>query len=258
MIDNASTRSAREVLADFPQVDVIRSELNTGGAGGFAFALEVALRFDSDWLWLMDDDAIPQTDALEKLMMAANRLAHNAGVLCSAVLEFNELATMHRRMFSLRTGIETQVSASKYACAELEIDTGSFVGFLVRNTAVASVGLPDKNFFLAYDDTEYSLRLRRAGWQIWLIPDSVINHLRGAGSRLRSSEFGSKHYYNIRNRLVVTSMYAKWKSLARLNGILTGFLIWITSRKSHNCVAWALFRRAINDGLNCRLGKMKD
>lgn len=261
VLDNASPIPAAQTLADFSGIDIVRSATNTGGAGGFALAMQTAMKdAKCDWIWLMDDDAIPRANALEALVASQTALqratpAKPIGALCSTVFEFNAIAPTHRRTFSGTTGLERKLPLSVYTKGStVEIDTGSFVGFMVNAAAVKSVGLPNAAFFLAYDDTEYSLRLQKAGWHVYLAVDSEIDHLRGAESRLRSSNFGAKHYYNIRNRLVVVRQYAQHKAIASAIACLLGLAIWALSRSSFSPSAVRTLSQALCDGFAARLG----
>lgn len=261
VLDNASPIPATKTLENFSGIDIVRSATNTGGAGGFALAMQTALEDGAcDWIWLMDDDAIPRADALQALAASMAALQRTEptiqlGALCSTVFEFNAIAVTHRRTFSRTTGLERKLPLSVYTKGNtVEIDTGSFVGFMVNAAAVKAVGLPNAAFFLAYDDTEYSLRLKKAGWGVYLAVDSEIDHLRGAESRLRSSNFGAKHYYNIRNRLVVVRQYAQRKAIATTTACLFGLAIWTLSKSSFKPSAMRTFKQALCDGLNARLG----
>ena len=70
VVDNASDDgSAEAVAARHPSAEVVRLERNTGGAGGFTVGLAVAMaRPDARWVWLMDDDTVPNPTALERLL----------------------------------------------------------------------------------------------------------------------------------------------------------------------------------------------
>src|SRR5690606_27933775 len=93
IIDNASTDGTPELLhrmgyTPSPQggtltletpgnqekVKIIHIRLpeNTGGAGGFHEGVKRAYNDGYDWIWLMDDDAEPLEDALEKLLPYAS------------------------------------------------------------------------------------------------------------------------------------------------------------------------------------------
>jgi rhamnopyranosyl-N-acetylglucosaminyl-diphospho-decaprenol beta-1,3/1,4-galactofuranosyltransferase len=255
VFDNASPVPAAAVLGGCEgALEVVRSDTNLGGAGGFAAGLRLAVDRGADWAWLMDDDAVPEPAALASLLAELADLPERSAVLCSAVREYGALALQHRRTFGRWLGMERPLGVASYRARRVGIDTGSFVGFLVAAAAVAEVGLPDAEFFLAYDDTEYSLRLRAAGWRLWLVPGSVIEHLRTAGARLRSSPFGAKHYFNIRNRIAVKQRYARLGGVAALAGMAFGVLLWLGARGPKNAASLQVLWRALADGLRMRLG----
>ncbi|MFZ5775265.1 MAG: glycosyltransferase [Thermodesulfobacteriota bacterium] len=257
VLDNHGPVPAAEILHEHAAaVTIIRSDANLGGAGGFAKGLAHAASLPVDWVWLMDDDAVPEPDALAALLTVLPTMPARTGALCCAVREFGALALRHRRLFGRWFGGERPLGPAAYARPWSEIDTGSFVGFLVSVEAVRAVGLPNPDFFLAYDDTEYSLRLRAAGWRLCLVPASVIAHGRTRQSRLRTSEFGAKHYFNIRNRLVVKRWYAKYWGIAVLRDILFAGVLWLLCRGVSQPGSLRLLGRALGDGLGCRLGPL--
>jgi rhamnopyranosyl-N-acetylglucosaminyl-diphospho-decaprenol beta-1,3/1,4-galactofuranosyltransferase len=255
VFDNGGPLAATDILRDCSQaVNVIRSAENLGGAGGFAGGLRHALTMGVDWIWLMDDDAVPAPEALSLLLAALPEIPERTGALCSAVREHGALARQHRRHFNRWIGRERPISLMMYDESRVEIDTGSFVGFLVLARAVREVGLPSADFFLAYDDTDFSLRLQDAGWRLWLVPGSVIEHLRSKGVRLSASDFGMKHYFNSRNRIFVKRRYAKLSYIAALGGVGVACLLWLLARGLQRPASLRVLMRAVTDGIYCRLG----
>ena len=263
VVDNASDElvdSAR--LAGDTAIVVLRSETNIGGAGGFALGMARAFAAGHDWIWLLDDDALARPDALARLLdglAALNDKDERArptrpGALCGAVREFGDLALRHRRRYHRPTGLERSIPREAYAGPPCRVDTASFVGFLVSAAAVAEAGLPDRGFFLGYDDTEYSLRLGRAGLTIWLVPGSVVEHLRERCARLRAGPFGPKHYFTIRNRIAVARRYASLPIVPSCVALGFGAAVWIVSRGPLRRGALRILWRAVADGCRERLG----
>lgn len=254
IVDNASGPTTQALLRRMTDVVVVRSNLNVGGAGGFAIGMKKARQLGADWVWLLDDDAIPRSDALAELANAVTGLPGPVGGVCGTVREFGDIAITHRRTFSPMLGFERPLARTAYSKKIVPIDTGSFVGFMVSSAAINAVGFPKAEFFLAYDDTEYSLRLKAAGFKLWLIPSSIVDHMREVESRLRHSEFGRKHYFNIRNRIAVKMSYSHFCKLSAFSGICFGCGLWIRCRGRFNRKAIHILARAISDGCTGRLG----
>ncbi|WLE60163.1 glycosyltransferase [Burkholderia plantarii] len=238
VVDNASTPDTAQVLENFENVEVVRLDRNVGGAGGFAAGIEAALLRGADWILLLDDDAIAGHDIVERLRDVLNEPgARRIGALCTTVIESGDVALMHRRRFDPTTLREPVIPLTRYKDTRVPLDTASFVGFLLNADAVREIGLPNASFFLAYDDTEYSLRLNRAGWTIWLVPAATVTHLRSPAARLRHGPYGIKHYYNLRNQLAVFRHYGTapcwrlWKPIV-LHGVLAARDMRVSSLKT--------------------------
>ncbi|AEG91972.1 candidate b-glycosyltransferase, Glycosyltransferase Family 2 [Ramlibacter tataouinensis TTB310] len=257
IVDNASGQATQEILAQASAV-IVRSDVNLGGAGGFALGIQHALELGVDWLWLMDDDAIPEAGALEELASQLPHLPANAAVACSRVMEFGDIATTHRRRFNMLLGYERPVPSGAYTASVVAVDTASFVGFMVSAAAVRAVGLPRTEFFVSYDDTEYSLRLKKHGYSLWLMPASGIVHKRKKQERLRSTEFGPRHYFNVRNRIVVKRAYCKAGYAGAGLGALFGLGLWLCTPGRFRPRPWRMVLCAIKDGFSGRLGPLPE
>ena len=82
-MDNASTDGTGEaVRAAFPAVRLATLAQNTGGAGGFAYGLALALADGADLVWLMDDDTVPEPGALRRTAGRAGPGARAAARCC--------------------------------------------------------------------------------------------------------------------------------------------------------------------------------
>lgn len=261
VMDNASQPPAHVVLGSHPRVEIHRSDVNCGGAGGFAWGMAQALVRPSIWVWLMDDDAVPDREALRQLLVASEAplLKHKPiASLGAAVYEFGDIALTHRRTFSPSWGWEAPVARARYGMGPQRIDTTSFVGCLIATEAIRAVGLPNDQLFLSYDDTEYALRLSRSGRQNWLVPASKIDHRRQPGGRLSRTAFGPRHYYNIRNRIVVCRQYSQHAVVSGLIATLMGVALWVRSGGGQ-AGRRASFKRlvvALIDGWGGRLGTL--
>lgn len=256
VVDNASTDSTPEFLAQWKARSaqdcehvVVRSPENLGGAGGFALGMETAAARASDWIWLADDDAYPERSAFELLQKRIDEGGLDDCVaMCSSVHCGGGVDTAHRRRM-VRVGLnvrEVPVPLSEYR-APFTVDALSFVGAVVKRSALERVGLPEAGYFIWYDDTEYSLRLKELGTIICL-PNVEVQHDVADGS----NGISWKDYYGIRNSLDMIRrhypapvFYFNW--LRALGKALT------TSRE-HGTAYRCLRLTALRDVLRGKLG----
>ncbi len=95
----------------------------------------------------------------------------------------------------------------------VELENVAFEGFMVRREVVDAIGLPDPSFFIFYDDVDFAVRARRAGFRIW----ARARRRAGAPARLRPAARpgGWKGFYMYRNLFVVHFRYGE-NALVRL------------------------------------------
>ncbi len=225
LIDNASTDGTPEFLKEQgylknPKIDYVRLLENTGGAGGFYEGVKRGYKKGYDWLWLMDDDAEPKKDAMEKLgeYFNENNLSALAGsvVLANGIISYSHRGNINLNyMFPMP---QKPLEPKSYRSNFIEIDMASFVGILVNRRAIQKIGYPKKEFFIHNDDVEYCIRLRQVG-KIILIPDSVIVHKEAAKRGIIKSFMGRKssripydkfwlNYYGMRNLVWLGKKYS--------------------------------------------------
>ena len=160
VIDNASTDETDRWLAEqktlYDCMHFYRSPENLGGAGGFHTGMDLAMKAGYEWLWIMDDDSIPNENALERLMDADHELAGAYGWLSSRALwKDGTLCRMNiQRSTPYRDIKDFEAHLIPSAMA-------SFVSLFLRRDTVCSYGLPLKEFFIWTDDWEYTRRISR-------------------------------------------------------------------------------------------------
>lgn len=222
VFDNASTDGTEQALRaagllDRDDVRFERSERNTGGAGGYAEILRMGCDTDADWLWLMDDDAEPEPDALRRLLASPVAADPGSVALCTSVVHLDgSVDPLHR----CRLGrFVTPLPLGAYAPGtHADVDCASFVGLFVRAGAARTAGLPRREFFLGYDDAEYSVRLRRQG-RIRLVPESRIVHKIVVGG---GEATGRSRRWNrlLRTHYTSSPWPSYWKDLYRLRNLI--------------------------------------
>ena len=214
VVDNACTDGTSDYLNEWKSRNelyekiIVRNEKNEGGAGGFYAGLAVALKKTADYIWVSDDDAYPDKDAL---LFAAEFLKtknhEDISAICGKVINNNQIDYFHRKSY-IRCGINIVESYPKkelYNDTSFEINCFSYVGSIISRKKMIEEGLPIKDYFIAYDDSEHSLRLSKVG-KIYCIPKITVYHNVSATNDV----IDWKTYYGYRNKIDMFRRHFPW------------------------------------------------
>jgi len=216
VVDNASTDHTATVLEgvrDLP-LRVIRPEENLGGAGGFHAGLGAAYEQGFARIWLLDDDVVPAPDCLSVLLAVADELSDclmvvredtQGRLVEKAALKFDLRNPL--RIKPKTAMVETTYGTRAAMPALVELENIPFEGFMVRRRVVEAIGLPDPGFFIFYDDVDYAIRARRAGFHIYGVRDAVL--VRQLDFDQQHDLAGWKGYYMYRNLFTVHLRYGE-------------------------------------------------
>ena len=203
VVDNASTDgAAAAVRGQFPSVRVAELASNTGGAGGFACGIALALDASADLVWLMDDDTVPEPGALQALLEARERHpacpARPPALVASRVVwtdgRAHPMNTPRAKPFAGRAEREAAAAAG---C--VPIRSASFVSVLVDARVCRERGLPQADYFLWNDDFEFTTRVLRGNVGL-LCPASTVVH-KTAVFGATDSDPGQRFFYEVRNKI---------------------------------------------------------
>jgi GT2 family glycosyltransferase len=195
VIDNASTDGAADVAEQHPlQPEVTVLDHNVGGAGGFCAGIARALadaaadhsQQTNHYVWLMDDDTIPTSTALEQLLAAAGEARERNGVW-PAVLGSKALWTDGREhlMNKPRPRTWRALGAAKLqqSAEAFQVRSLSFVSCLINARMIESArALPRAAYFLWNDDYEYTTKLLRRATGYYVPASEVIHKTKVFGS----------------------------------------------------------------------------
>lgn len=242
LINNASTDGTVEDLTDKgylnnKELQLVTLDTNTGGSGGFYEGMRLASQDECDWIWVMDDDTIPNKDALEALLNAKNSIDANASFYASSVFGPNGEPMNVPRVSTHKASNGYQDWYQNLSKNAVEIKEATFVSLLINKKAVVSCGLPCKDYFIWGDDAEYTMRIITHFGKAYFIGNSIVCHKRFGATNLDIRKEANKgrvkmYYYFYRNNLINRSIYSSKHDVFKfmLGGVRTS----ITSLKTKN------------------------
>jgi GT2 family glycosyltransferase len=197
VVDNhSSDQSAEMVKQEFPQVTLLRSEVNLGFGGANNLALRQAR---GRYFVLLNSDAffapgalalaIRHMDLTPDCALGGCRLVSPDGSSQPSARSFHSLLS---DAFVL-TGLAARYPQSRLfghfdrtwadASVASQVDWVPGAFSIIRPSALRKVGLFDPAFFLYYEEVDLCLRMKQAGLRVWYWPDIVVTHIGGESSR---------------------------------------------------------------------------
>ena len=255
VVNNCSTDGTNDFLSAWRSIKsnyekvVLNLKSNIGGSGGFYEGMKNLIENKSDWIWVSDDDAYPCSDALEKAYdYLENNDLSNVSAICGQVIAGGKIDYGHRRTIKkcILSIHEIDSEQKDYEKKEFNIDLFSYVGTIMNVKKLKQVGITNKDFFIYYDDTDHSMRLRKIGNIICIPAIKVIHDVNSSNA---DNTYNWKTYYLFRNRLY----FYKFNFKSRYYK-LEKILIYLRIIKKHNKACTKLILSAIHDFNKGKMG----
>jgi GT2 family glycosyltransferase len=204
--DNGSSDdSVAQIRAAHPSVALVETGANLGYAGGNNAGIRSALAAGAEAVCILNNDVVVEPTFLPQLVTALQG-APEVGVVTPLVAEH---AAESDHIWALGSAVNWRTAAiSRQHAGEpidpwrprapLEVDIASGAAMLVKREVFEQVGLMDEDFFLYFEDDDWSLTVRQAGYRILAVPASVVWHKVSATLGTTSPIID---YYMLRNHL---------------------------------------------------------
>lgn len=225
VVDNGSTDGTTQAVSDrFPGTVVVRSEENLGACGGNNLGIRRAQELGADYVLVLNNDTEVDPGLVEALVAEAERRPE-VGALCPLIYYDDPPDTIWyagaeydpRKGYNGRLTGYRETDTGQYSTVR-EITQVSTTAVLIPRHVLEDVGLVDETLFIHIEDIEWSLRMRRAGYRLYYVPEAKLWHKISAACGGEDSP--TVCYYAIRNTLEVNHRYAPLRGLPALSRYL--------------------------------------
>ena len=255
VVDNASRdNSAQMVRDEFSDVHLIENAQNEGYARGNNAAFEYSMRWNPQWIWLLNSDVEIDENSLPQLLDFAAKKPQ-AGAFASALIDARggfiqrscRTFPTPRALWIEATGLQKIFARSRkfgfYRYGDWNMKSARQIeqpmtsSLLVRRDAIEkSGGLFDTQFPIFFNDVDLCFRLRQHNFPIWFVPTSRVKHWGGASTNQNKAAmiteshrameaFYRKHWKIEYSMLVFNSTIALIRASSR-------FRVWRAKRKA--------------------------
>jgi hypothetical protein len=187
VVDNASGDGTQTYLEQHysSKVKVLQTGSNLGGSGGFSHGLQFVSKLEYDYIWLLDNDVRLDSLALSALIQTLQKY-DEVGLVGSQIRKLHEPNTIQELgsfINSAKAHLKTNFGNYSNISNEeilrgrpyITVDVCAAASLLVRREVVQQIGVFE-NYFLHFDDVEWCLRAKLAGWIIAVNPASIVWH----------------------------------------------------------------------------------
>lgn len=200
----------------------IHDQANLGGSGGYSRVMYEALKTtDCEHILFMDDDIEIEPDSVLRALAMA-RFAKTPMLVGGQMLNLQERSHLHTMgevvdrsifMWSAAPNVEYDHDFSKYPLSDrenskllhrrIDVDFNGWWMCMIPRVVAEEIGQP-LPLFIKWDDAEYGLRARAAGYPTVTMPGAAIWHMAWSD---KDDAIDWQAYFHLRNRLVVAALH---------------------------------------------------
>lgn len=228
VVDNKSSdMSVDFVKRKFPRVKLIENSENLGYTGGNNVGIKYALENFADYVLIVNPDTTLDKNLLVELLSQATK-EPKAGILgpkiyfapgfeyhkdlyhkadlgniiwwAGGIIDWDNVTTVHRGVDEVGLGRFTKSEKTNVVAGAVMI---------VKREVFEKIGLFDERYFLYFEESDFCLRAKKAGFDLWYVPGATAWHKNAKSAGVGSS---LQDYYTTRNQLLFGFSYAPIRS----------------------------------------------
>lgn len=211
LVENASPDDSYPQLATaiaargWNWVTLLAASENRGFSAGNNVGLQAIQATTHEYIWLLNPDTLVEpgaTVALVHFMQAHPKVGITGSYLRYPDGRFQTGAFRFPNMLGefedmVRLGIITKLFerwrvSMKEAQQPHPCDWINGASLMLRHGVLNAIGLMDEAFFLYFEETEYCFRAKKAGWEVWHVPESHVIHIAGQSTGVTGTQATQK------------------------------------------------------------------
>ncbi len=198
IVDNASEIDDFEALGEWiksnsPNAFLLRNEQNLGFSGGCNRGISKALEMGADWHILLNNDTSVEKDFISVLRAD---LGLKNGIVGLPIDEMTGNVVYGGRLRWLKPTLRHSQDLN-----DVQYAIGG--AMCIHKTVIEKIGMLDQNYFLYFEDVDYSVRARKSNITISFLAAPIVRHIGSASTKLLGVE--KLLYYHYRNSLYFNS-----------------------------------------------------
>ncbi|WP_128547087.1 glycosyltransferase family 2 protein [Larkinella soli] len=204
VVDNGSAEDPTDLIerGHYPNVKVVVSRENLGFSGGNNLGLRHA---SGAYFFMLNNDTVVTPDLIEQLL-APFAADPQVGLVCPKIRYFDHPTVIqYAGYYPLNPYTGRTWAIGLHETDQGQHDTSGPTAFahgaamMVSRRAIEVAGAMDESFFLYYEELDWSMQIRRAGFRIYYQASALIYHKESISVGKTNP---MKVYYNTRNRLL--------------------------------------------------------
>lgn len=234
VVDNASKKenyiNLKVSLNHYEKVKLLRSDENLGFSGGNNLGIKYSLdKMASDYILLLNNDTLIKENTVSELVSLAEA-NKNCGICGAKIYFYPEVSKIwyaggkfnKRKLLNVHLG-ENEIDLGKYdEIKKVDFITGCTM--LIKKEVIEVVGLLPEEYFMYFEDADYSLRVREKGYSLYYNPNAIVYHKISASSGGKESSFSIE--YATRNRKYFMRKFKN--KVSKINYIYAFLFFYIT------------------------------
>ena len=221
LVDNGSKDlSIDKLYSQFKGIHFIRNKSNLGFTGANNIGISKALKENFDYIMLLNNDTVVEKDFLKHLIDRFEN-DNKIGAIQPLILQMNNPDKIWNaggnffRLIALPIVIGKGKNLKAINLNKQYTDWISGCCIMLKSKIINDIGLLDNSFFAYFEDVDWSLRIKKAGYFLGIEKRSIIYHYESGSSKSNSkSKEGYLdpviHYYNFRNHIKLIKKHKKY------------------------------------------------